>query len=167
MTEKRFLVICDGFGEDSDVLIREDIDEWRYTLAPIYEKGEYNKDGIDEIVNRLNELYDGKQYWKQVCHMIEDTYHDLQKKFHNLDIALSKCREENEQLKSDNNRLVNETARIVAEHQGRVLELIDEKIDKCEPIDYARNIEGDVPVFNCETATEIRVLNELKKELRE
>ena len=72
---------------------------------------------------------------------------------------------ENEQLKLDNNRLVNETARIVAEHQGRVLDLIDKRIDKCEPIDYARNIEGDVPVFDCETATEIRVLNELKKEL--
>lgn len=73
----------------------------------------------------------------------------------------------NEELKADNNRLVNETARIVAEHQGRVLDLIDKRIDKCEPIDYARNIEGDVPVFDCETATEIRVLNELKKELED
>ena len=78
-----------------------------------------------------------------------------------------KLEKENEQLKADNNRLVNETARIVAEHQGRVLDLIDKRIDKCEPIDYARNIEGDVPVFDCETATEIRVLNELKMELED
>ena len=78
---------------------------------------------------------------------------------------LNELSEENKQLKADNNRLVNETAKIVAEHQGRVLDLIDKRIDKCEPIDYARNIEGDVPVFDCETATEIRVLNELKKEL--
>ena len=61
MTEKRFLVICDGFGEDSDVLIKEDIDEWRYALTPIYEKGAYNKAGIDKIINRLNELYDENQ----------------------------------------------------------------------------------------------------------
>ena len=78
---------------------------------------------------------------------------------------LNELSEENKQLKADNNRLVNETAKIVAEHQGRVLDLIDKRIDKCEPIDYARNIEGDVPVFDCETATEVRVLNELKMEL--
>lgn len=35
---------------------------------------------------------------------------------------------ENEQLKADNNRLVNETAKIVAKHQKKVLELIDKKI---------------------------------------
>ena len=64
MTEKRFLVICDGFGEDSDVLIREDIDEWRYDLTPIYEKGAYNKAEIDKIINRLNELYEENEQLK-------------------------------------------------------------------------------------------------------
>lgn len=80
---------------------------------------------------------------------------------------LKGLQKENEQLKADNNRLVNETAKVVAEHQNKVLNLIDKRIDKCEPIDYARNIKGDVPVFDCETATEIRVLNELKMELQE
>ena len=85
--------------------------------------------------------------------------------FQDLCEMLNELHDENKQLKADNNRLINETARIVAEHQGKVLELIDKRIDKCEPIDYARNIEGDVPVFDCETATEVRVLNELKMEL--
>ena len=92
---------------------------------------------------------------------------DLERNWNDALDKLNEVADENKKLKSDNNRLVNETARIVAEHQGRVLELIDEKIDKCEPIDYARNIEGDVPVFDCETATEIRVLNELKMELED
>lgn len=80
---------------------------------------------------------------------------------------LNMLNKENEQLKADNNRLVNETAKVVAEHQKKVLDLINKRIDKCKPTDYVRNIKGDVPVFDCETATEIRVLNELKMELSE
>ena len=68
---------------------------------------------------------------------------------------LNALNNENKQLKADNNRLVNETARIVAEHQGRVLDLIDETIeyysDKYELYD----------------TNAIDVLEELKKELTE
>ena len=53
---------------------------------------------------------------------------------------------ENKKLKSDNNRLVNETAKIIAEHQGRVLDLIDEKIKEYSSL-------------------ELEILKELKKEL--
>ena len=65
---------------------------------------------------------------------------------------LNELHEENEQLK---------------QFKNEVFKLIDKRIDKCEPIDYARNIKGDVPIFDCETATEIRILNGLKKELEE
>lgn len=77
MTEKRFLVICDGFGEDSDVLIKEDIDEWRYALTPIYEKGAYNKAGIDKIINRLNELYEENEQLKERIKELEKEVNSL------------------------------------------------------------------------------------------
>ena len=70
---------------------------------------------------------------------------------------LNELAEENEQLKADNNRLVNETARIVAEHQGRVLDLIDEKI-KENKRDYKMTYEDELK-------GRIEVLEELKKEL--
>lgn len=76
MTEKRFLVICDGFGEDSDVLIREDIDEWRYDLTPIYEKGTYNKAEIDKIINRLNELYEENEQLKSTVEEMIKIFQD-------------------------------------------------------------------------------------------
>lgn len=63
---------------------------------------------------------------------------------------------ENEQLKSDNNRLVNETAKVVAEHQKRVLDLIDDKIKELKNI-------NNIPLIPRES---IEVLEQLKKELQ-
>ena len=66
--------------------------------------------------------------------------------------------DENKQLKSDNNRLVNETAKIVAEHQKRVLDLIDEKLNSFDEI-YTN---GDLAL-----STGKILLLELKRELQE
>jgi hypothetical protein len=66
-------------------------------------------------------------------------------------------RKENEQLKADNNRLVNETAKVVAEHQKRVLDLIDNKIEELKNID-------NMPLIPRES---IVVLYDLRKELSE
>ena len=74
--------------------------------------------------------------------------------------------DENKQLKLDNNRLVNETAKIIAEHQRKVLNLIDEKIkdynqqlddeDIDDNLAYYMNVKGHIEAFK-----------ELKKELQE
>ena len=66
--------------------------------------------------------------------------------------------EENEQLKADNNRLVNETARIIAEHQKRVFDLIDKSLEKDKQyykMSYEDYLNG-----------RIEALEELKKELQ-
>ena len=97
MTEKRFLVICDGFGEDSDVLIREDIDEWRYDLTPIYEKGAYNKAEIDKIINRLNELYEENG-------QLKSQREDFKRALVEKDKEIMKLRRENNQMK----RIIND-----------------------------------------------------------
>ena len=71
---------------------------------------------------------------------------------------------ENKQLKSDNHRLVNETARIVAEHQGRVLDLIDDKVDELEKkYKFGQEVYQGCPMHNIRFG--INTLKELKKEL--
>ena len=79
---------------------------------------------------------------------------------------LNGLNDENEQLKSDNNRLVNETAKIIGEHQRKVLNLIDRKIkdynqqlddeDIDDNLAYYMNVKGHIEAFK-----------ELKKELQE
>ena len=49
-----------------------------------------------------------------------------------IEMKLNQLYDENEQLKSDNNRLVKQTAETIEKHQQRVLDLIDEKIIECE-----------------------------------
>ena len=70
---------------------------------------------------------------------------------------LNELSEENYQLKLDNNRLVNETAKSVAEHQKKVLDLIDEKLNSFDEI-YTN---GDLAL-----STGKILLLELKKELQ-
>lgn len=73
---------------------------------------------------------------------------------------------ENEQLKSDNNRLVNETAKIIGEHQRKVFELIDEKIKEYiykEKLYKYKGKDREASVFNLYCFC----LNNLKKELQE
>ena len=86
----------------------------------------------------------------------------------NADVCelLNNLIEENEQLKSDNNRLVNETAKVVAEHQKKVLDLIDEKIDKLEKrYKFGQEVYKGCPMHNILFG--INSLKELKKELQE
>ena len=96
------------------------------------------------VLHLLNELADNnpneERHW-YLKKMLDKSW----KQYHEQ-------KDENEQLK---------------QFKNEVFKLIDKRIDKCEPIDYARNIKGDVPIFDCETATEIRILNGLKKELEE
>ena len=73
---------------------------------------------------------------------------------------------ENEQLKSENNRLVNETAKVVAEHQRKVLNLIDRKIK-----DYNQQLDDedidDNLAYYMNVKGHIEALQDLKKELLE
>ena len=74
--------------------------------------------------------------------------------------------DENKQLKSDNNRLVNETAKIVAEHQSKILDLIDDKIDELEGrYKFGQEVYRGCPMHNIRFG--INTLKELKKELIE
>lgn len=72
---------------------------------------------------------------------------------------LNELAEENEELKADNNRLVNETAKIIAEHQRKVFDLIDEKIKEAD--EYFKQS------YDSWYQGKFDVLTELKKELQE
>ena len=74
-----------------------------------------------------------------------------------IEDKLNKLFNEKEQLKADNNRLVNETAKIIGENQKRVLDLIDKKIKELKNI-------NNVSIIPRES---IEVLEQLKKELQE
>jgi hypothetical protein len=79
---------------------------------------------------------------------------------------LNELSEENEQLKADNNRLVNETAKIVAEHQRKVFKLIDNNINEYiykEKLYKLKGKDREASVFNLYCFC----LNNLKKELSE
>ena len=67
----------------------------------------------------------------------------------------NRLEKKNEQLKADNNRLVTVTANVVAKHQKKVLDLIDNKIEELKNID-------NVPLIPRES---IVVLYDLRKEL--
>ena len=101
---------------------------------------------------------DGKS-WDRVCNRLNELY------------------EENKQLKADNNRLVNETAKVVAEHQRKVLELIDEKIKHYQKqphlavristnCEHRKSCLHNQEVNVCNKAKE-NAYRELKKELQE
>lgn len=138
-------------------------------------KFEYNW-GIltkEEVINHLNRLYyENKQLKKQLkcsreeaddyCEelMGKDEFVRLYKR--QRDDALK----ENEELKADINRLVNETAKVVVEHHGRVLDLIDEKINEYiykEKLYKHKGKDREASVFNLYCFC----LNNLKKELSE
>jgi len=86
--------------------------------------------------------------------------------FQDLCEMLNELNDENEQLKSDNNRLVNETAKVVAEHQKKVLDLINDKINEYiykEKLYKHKGKDREASVFNLYCFC----LNNLKKELLE
>lgn len=76
---------------------------------------------------------------------------------------LNELNDENRQLKADNNRLVNETAKVVAEHQSKVLDLIDNKVEELEKRYKVGQLNYGCPMHNIRFG--INVLKELKKEL--
>lgn len=137
MTEKRFKYTFEGI---EDTL--ESDEEYKYTSC--------NKDGFQDLCVMLNELHEENEELKQENKELQGKYDKQLWIYNGLGCEYDQLKEENEQLK---------------QFKNEVFKLIDKRIDKCEPTDYARNIKGDFPVFDCETATEIRVLNELKREL--
>lgn len=95
-------------------------------------------------------------------------YYDDGEEMGSLDVldTLNSLSEENKQLKSDNNRLVNQTAKIVSEHQRKVLNLIDKKIDELErQYKFGQEVFKGCPMHNI--LHSINTLKELKKELKE
>ena len=85
-------------------------------------------------------------------------HYSIEKVVKRVETDLNHLSEENEQLKADNNRLVNETAKIIAEHQKNVLDLIDKSLEK-DKSDYEMTYEDYLN-------GRIEALEELKKELQ-
>lgn len=141
--EDRFTIITNYDGEigvkenrsgDVHVLKHSDLNAQQFVAQLVVFLNDQNQAIVD--------LYDGNKYWS--------------------DKATEKIKElekENEQLKSDNNRLVNETAKIVAEYQGRVLDLIDDMFKKAE--------QGFEETYDSYYNGQMDILKELKKELQE
>lgn len=63
-------------------------------------------------------------------------------------------KEKYQKTKKDNDRLVSETAKVIAEHQAHVIELIDKKIEEAEKREC-----------DCSKCVASQVLFELKEEL--
>lgn len=72
--------------------------------------------------------------------------------------------DENKELKKDNDKLISETANIIAEHQRRVFDLIDTKINKLQQrYDFGRK-HNFGPMYSLRVG--INILKDLKKELQ-
>ena len=82
-----------------------------------------------------------------------------------LDI-INELAEKNEQLKADNNRLVNETAKVVAEHQRKVFDLIEERIKHYShkpvsaPISQPMSVNFDADMDRLARLSELEALKE-------
>lgn len=115
-----------------------------------YDNGE--EMGSLDVLDALNSLSEENEYYKSKCGSLEEGYLKLQR--------------ENKQLKSDNNRLVNETAKVVAKYQRRALDLIDDKIDELEKrYKFGQEVYKGCLMHNIRFG--INVLKELKRELTE
>lgn len=95
-------------------------------------------------------------------------YYDNGEEMGSLDVldTLNNLSYENKQLKLDNNRLVNETAKIIGEHQRKVFELIDEQINEYiykEKLYKHKGKDREASVYNLYCFC----LSNLKKELSE
>ena len=136
-------------------------------------RGTYGEFDLDKITVLLNRLNDENQRLKIKNRGLQS---ELEIRKADVDYAnkisvelFDECKQykkENEELKSNNNRLVNETAKIVAEHQRKVLDLIDDKIDELEEqYKFGQEVYRGCPMHNIGFG--INVLKELKKELVE
>ena len=126
--------ICEKLNEQNEELISYS----NFSLHDLLDKK--NKE-IGQLKQEIGNLEHTKDFCADVCADCE------------------RLEKENEQLKADNNRLVNETAKIIAEHQGRVLELIDKSLEKDKQyyeMSYEDYLNG-----------RIEALKDLKKELTE
>lgn len=130
MTEKRYKLsepngayLIDGdrpyahWINDDDKII-DLLNEQHETITEQASQIDFLKDENAHMRTVLNE---NKQL-KQTCQMVEDTYHALQKKFHNWDIALDKCRNENKELKQtiDEVRSMDKEKDIEVEHINNI-----------------------------------------------
>ena len=97
------------------------------------------------LVDLLNDLNDENKQLKN-----SEVVQEFERRLLNLININKETIEKNRQLK---------------QFKDKVFSTIDKELDDCKPIDYARSIEKDLPVYDCETASKIRTLNELKIEL--
>ena len=153
MSEKRFEIYVDEkirFERKNHFGIKNDMVKFK----PFFYEEEARM-----LCDFINRLIDENKQLKSINQDHKDHLADFYADYDRLE-------KENEQLKADNNRLVNETAKIVAEHQGRVLDLIDEKIDELEKrYKFGQEVYKGCPMHNIRFG--INTLKELKKELQE
>lgn len=188
MTEKRFKSRC--YEKQKNVVIYDKGDKLFDVSYRDFEDAYYLKMKLSPVIDKLNELSEeNSKLHTQNDFLKDENQHmrDLVNENRQLKQQLEDCKdvnvrccndysamrrdvwkykEENEQLKSDNNRLVKQTAETIEKHQQRVLDLIDEKIIECEKaVEDIRYNGKDSYVVKHDVAS--KLLKELKKELSE
>lgn len=101
----------------------------------------------EKLINKNTELQDELSIMKKDHEWKNNEYKKLLDSF----MAL---KEKYQKVKKDNDRLVSETAKVIAEHQAHVIELIDKKIEEAEKREC-----------DCSKCVASQVLFELKEEL--
>lgn len=104
------------------------------------------KGALEDTVDLLNYFYEENKELK----------FELKECRNNKLFSRRQLEKENRQLKADNNRLVTVTANVMAEHQKRTLDLIDNKIKELKNINNVLIIPRE----------SIEVLKQLKQELQ-
>lgn len=93
-----------------------------------------------ELQNEISMLNKDREWQSNEYKKLLDSFMALKEKY--------------QKIKKDNDRLVSETAKVIAEHQAHVIELIDKKIE-----------EADERECDCSKCVATQILFELKEEL--
>lgn len=122
----------------------------------------------DQVTDLLNKLYkENREYQKCISHYADITACSVQLLDQEKELVDEYTRiiindsyellQENQELRKDNNRLVKKTAEVIAEHQGQILTIIDEALDKVKQDTKKNYSRYDV----------IQILTHIKKEQNE
>lgn len=93
-----------------------------------------------ELQNEISDLNRDRKWQSNEYRKLLDSFMALKEKY--------------QKVKKDNDRLVSETAKVIAEHQAHVIKLIDKKIEEAEKREC-----------DCSKCVASQILFELKEEL--
>lgn len=142
MTDKRFeYIMFDGFFDN--------------------EKEEYlDNHEVAKLLNRYYKMIEGlpEDWTKLIAENII-----LESSNKEYEDALARLEEENDDLLAEQHRLVSLTAETISDFQKKILDILDEKIEKTE-LDLEHAVKGGMPTS--ELYSEIDLLEEIKEMVR-